>query len=179
MVGLLGFVLVVGALWKHVVITIPAGHHGVMFYRFGTGTVTEQTWGEGLYVIPPWNKLVSYETRLQAHTLRIEAPSLEGLQMGISVSLRYRPYVESLGYLHQDLGPEYFERLIVPELHMHLRRIFGRHSAHEIYNGDPQLLAEIARMPILGRLPRRAENGERPGAPPSAQPYVLLESSAS
>lgn len=174
-VALLGLALVAGALWKRIFITVPAGHHGVMFYRFGAGTVTTQIWGEGLYVIAPWNKLTPYETRLQARTVHLAVPSLEGLEMGVSVSLRYRPYVDSLGYLHQDLGPDYFERLILPELHIHLRRIFGRRGAQEIYTGDQELFTEVARMPLLSRLPRRAESGAEPGPSPSAQPYILLE----
>ena len=45
--------LCIGFLWNRMAVSIPAGHHGVMFRRFGTGTVTEVVWGEGFYIIPP------------------------------------------------------------------------------------------------------------------------------
>ena len=87
-------------LWKRMVITIPAGHHGVIFHRFQAGTATDRTLGEGIYLIAPWDLLTAYETRLQTRSVLLTVPSEEGLEMKISVALRFRPYRESLGYLH-------------------------------------------------------------------------------
>lgn len=177
--GLLLVAIFVGFLWKRVLVTIPAGHHGVMFYRLSTGTVTDKLWGEGLYIIAPWNYLTAYETRLQARTILLKVPSEEGLEMGVSLSLRYRPYVESLGYLHQDIGPDYFERLILPEVHGHLRKVLGKRKAQDIYTGAREIMEEIAHVPVLGRLRRELVAGDRSSdgldGPPAAKPYVLLE----
>lgn len=162
-------------LWKQMVITIPAGHQGVMFYRFQGGTVTDKAWGEGIYLIAPWNVLTAYETRLQTRSVVLTVPSEEGLEMKISVALRFRPYHENLGYLHRDIGPEYFERLIRPEVHGHLRRILGKRPAHDIYTGAQNILQEVARVPVLGRLGRAHDDAARPGASEGKAPYVLLE----
>lgn len=60
------FVAVV--LWDRVVITVPAGSGGVMWYRFFGGTV--DTPGpplrEGFHVIFPWDKIYVYELRIQS-----------------------------------------------------------------------------------------------------------------
>lgn len=174
LIGLLIPALACAGLWKKIFITIPAGHHGVMFHRFSGGTLTERVFGEGLYVVAPWNVLAPYETRLNSRTVALKVPSEEGLEMEISISLRYRPYLESLGYLHKDIGPDYFERLILPEVHGHLRKVLGKKKAQDIYTGAREILEEIANVPVLSRL------HSRPGAPlsqkvPEAVPYVLLE----
>lgn len=162
-------------LWKRMVITISAGHHGVIFHRFQAGTVTDRTLGEGIYLIAPWDVLTSYETRLQTRSVLLKVPSEEGLEMQISVALRFRPYRESLGYLHRDIGPEYFERLILPEVHGHLRKILGKRPAHDIYTGAQNILQEVARVPVLGRLTGAPDDVARPGVGEARAPYVLLE----
>lgn len=162
-------------LWSRIFVTVPAGHRGVMFYRFGSGTLTERSFGEGLYIIAPWNKLTVYETRLQSRTLLLKVPSEEGLEMAVSVSLRYRPSVESLGYLHQDIGPDYFDRLLLPEVHSHLRKILGKRKAQDIYTGAREVLEELSQLPVLGRLRREKSDGGPPQEPHSGAPYLLLE----
>lgn len=174
-VGLLVAGLFFCLLWKKIVITIPAGHQGVLFHRFQGGTVTEQTFGEGLYLIAPWNLLTPYETRLQTRSVVLKVPSEEGLEMKISVALRFRPYDESLGYLHRDIGPEYFERLILPEVHGHMRRILGKRPAHDIYTGAQTILHEVANVPVMGRLVRERSGDKQPGQQPEKIPYVILE----
>lgn len=174
-VGLLVTGLLFCLLWKKIVITIPAGSQGVLFYRFKGGTVTEQTFGEGLYLIAPWNILTPYETRLQTRSISLKVPSEEGLEMKISVALRFRPYNESLGHLHRDIGPEYFERLILPEVHGHMRRILGKRPAHDIYTGAQNILQEVANVPVMGRVVREGSGDKRPGEPPEKVPYVILE----
>ena len=174
-IGLLTSALLLGALWNRVVRTIPAGHHAVMYYRLDGGTSTARAWDEGLYLIAPWNKLTAYETRLQTRTVSLKVPSEEGMEMSVSVALRFRPYVESLGYLHKDVGPDYFERLILPEVHGHLRKILGKRKAQEIYTGANGVLEEIARVPVLSRLRVELGQGGRPDNLQQDPPYVLLE----
>lgn len=174
-VGLLASALLLGVLWQRMVRTIPAGHHGVMFYRLGIGTSTERAWDEGLYIIAPWNQLTAYETRLQTRSVSFKVPSEEGMEMNISVSLRFRPHAESLGHLHKDIGPDYFDRLILPEVHGHLRKVLGKRKAQAIYTGAHDILEEIAHVPLIGRLRWSTNQPGRSDQEVPAPPYVLLE----
>jgi regulator of protease activity HflC (stomatin/prohibitin superfamily) len=144
--------LLLGLIWPRMFITIPTGSHAVMYRYFGGGTVTKQVWGEGLHVIPPWDKLTAYETRLQQQTLQFEVLSDEGLSLDIDISVRFRPVVAMLGHLHQDVGPEYFTRMIQPDIMAHVRRTLGSRPAHEIYSSANDLLLELRRVPALARL---------------------------
>ena len=174
-VGLLAGALLGGVLWKRIVHTIPAGYHGVIFHRISGGTLTERAWDEGLHLIAPWDTLTMYETRLQTRTLLLKVPSEEGMELSVSVALRYRPSIESLGYLHKDIGPDYFNRLVLPEVQGHLRKILGKRPAHVIYTGSSGILEEVARVPMIRRLYRDTSQKDGPGELPASAPYVLLE----
>lgn len=144
--------LAVGFLWHRMFIIIPPGHSGVMYRTMYGGTVTNHVWNEGLHIIPPWDKLTSYETRLQQQTIKFIVLSDEGLNLGVQVAVRFRPHREQLGYLHRDIGEKYYERLVRPEVEAHIRRTFGNRPAHEIYASSRDVLQELNRVPALGRL---------------------------
>ena len=67
---LLVLTLVAVVLVPHVVVTVPSGYVGVLWKRFGNGTVIDprQLRGEGLRLLLPWNQLFLYDLRLQSMT---------------------------------------------------------------------------------------------------------------
>jgi regulator of protease activity HflC (stomatin/prohibitin superfamily) len=156
---------VVGFLWPRIFIRVPAGCSAVMYRFFLGGTVTDRIWGEGLNVIPPWDHLTVYETRMQQQKLKFDVLSEEGLDLPVEISVRYQPNKEMLGYLHQDIGVDYFERLIRPEVESHVRRTFGNRTAHEIYTSVRDVLQELGKISALGRLDD--DGGD-------ARPYVQI-----
>jgi regulator of protease activity HflC (stomatin/prohibitin superfamily) len=165
---LIVLLLALGFLWPRIFINIPAGSHAVMYRMFAGGTVTNRVWNEGLKIIPPWDSLTIYETRLQTKTIDFDVLSEEGLNLKVKVAVRYRPNREMVGFLHQDIGVDYFERLIEPEVHAHVRRTFGMRPAHEIYSSARDFLQELGQIPVLGRLE------ETEGAA-SSRPYVVIQ----
>jgi regulator of protease activity HflC (stomatin/prohibitin superfamily) len=154
--------LMLGFLWPRMFISIPAGHRAVMYRFFQGGTVTDRIWGEGLHVIPPWDNLTDYETRLQQQEIKFGVLSEEGLDLGILVSVRYRPNKDMLGYLHQDIGPDYFNRLIKPEVEAHVRRTLGSRPAHEVYTSTRDILQELGQIPALGRDEETQSDAKKP-----------------
>lgn len=160
--------LIIGFLWQRIFITVPAGSYAVMYRYFAGGTVTNRVWTEGLNIIPPWDTLTIYETRLNTRTLKFDVLSEEGLNLDVEVAVRYRPNKEMLGFLHQDIGTDYFNRLIEPEVHAHVRRTFGARPAHEIYSSARDFLQELGQIPVLGRL-------EESTGKPSSVPYVIIQ----
>ena len=64
-------------LYPYLVVTVPSGHVGVLWKRFGGGTVLDprQLKDEGLHLILPWNELFLYDLRLQSLTRRPTTPS--------------------------------------------------------------------------------------------------------
>ncbi len=160
--------LAIGFLWTRMFIVIAPGHRGVMYRTLSGGTVTNRTWDEGLHVIPPWDRMYKYEVRLKQSTVDFNVLSDEGLTLGVKVVVRHRPQEDMLGYLHRDIGPEYFERLIQPEAEAHIRRTFGGRPAHEIYAGVRDVLQEVGQFPLIGRAEIIAKQA-------STRPYLYVQ----
>lgn len=165
---LIVMLLAIAFLWPRIFIDVPAGSHAVMYRTFAGGTVTNRVWDEGLKIIPPWDSLTVYETRLQTRYIAFDVLSEEGLSLQVKVAVRFRPNKEMLGFLHQDIGVDYFNRLIEPEVHAHVRRTFGTRPAHEIYSSARDFLQELGQIPVLGRL-------EEASGHPTSRAYVVIQ----
>ena len=132
-------VLVSALLWRRVFVSIEPGEAGVL-YRFFTGTVTDRVYREGLHVIPPWDTMVHYETRRQVAMHAFDVLSVRGLPVHLELAIRYQPQVEQLGLLHRRIGPDYAERVVVPQTESVLRRELSRYTAEQIYTNEGGLL---------------------------------------
>ncbi|MCF8007854.1 MAG: hypothetical protein K9K84_10645, partial [Methylovulum sp.] len=78
MVLMLGLLL--AFFWSYIVITIKPGEVGVLFKRFGQGTVVDTLYQEGLTIIFPWNIMYKYDTRVQQHPYKMSTLTKEGLK---------------------------------------------------------------------------------------------------
>lgn len=131
---------------SYIFVTVPAGSRAVMFRRFSGGIEMSKTWGEGFHIIPPWDSLTIYETRLQEKTLDFPVLSRDGLTIDIITSVRFHPMGSRLPELHRDIGPEYFDRLIQPEVEAHLRKTMGDRTAYELYSNEGDILQEASQI---------------------------------
>ncbi|MBD3265262.1 hypothetical protein GF373_01210 [bacterium] len=134
-IGLFLFVAAVIYLWPMIFITIQSGERGVLYRRF-TGTVLEQEpLREGLHIIPPWDIIYIYNIRQQHTRHTFHVLSRDGLRVDITISIRQHPRRKGtdLNYLHEYLGPNYLQNVIVPEIEAALRFIVGKYEPEELY----------------------------------------------
>ncbi len=134
--------------WPRIFITINAGHAGVMFRRFAGGTVVDKIYPEGFYIIPPWDKLTVYDTRVQTVPQSLVALTKDGLHIKIIYSVRFHPEYDTLPLLHKIVGPYYAEKVVFPESEATIRDIVGRFSTKEIYSLKHSLVKPIVNKTI-------------------------------
>lgn len=115
-------------------ITIDSGQAGVMYKKFSGGTVTNESFQEGFHVIAPWNSMFIYDIRTQQVDLDMEALSKNGLTINLGVSVRYAPIASEIGFLHQQIGMNYLETIIIPEIRSSTRKIIGQYDPEELYS---------------------------------------------
>src|SRR5262245_35232141 len=98
-------------LFPHVVVTVPSGHVGVLWRRFGNGTVVDprQLRNEGLRGLLPWNLLYIYDLRLQSMTDTYNAISSDGVSLTATMNVRFRLQRDAVPVLHQAVGPDYLK----------------------------------------------------------------------
>lgn len=135
--GVMGFafVLILGMASCGMTTTMGAGEAGVRYSIFA-GTDMEITYGEGLKVHAPWVDVTRYNVRVQQRDEGITALSSDGLQIGMEVSIRWRPQTGDgrLPQLHTTYGPTYYETLVQPELRSAAREIVGQYTPEELYS---------------------------------------------
>lgn len=136
--GLLVLIFVLAAIWPRVVITIPAGSTGVLWLRFAGGTVIQPGLREGVHVIFPWDRIFIYNARIQEHTTDYEVISEDGLHIDIDVSFRWRISEQTVAELHRDLGENYVNVLLVPEIGSVTRQVIAQYTAEAFYSFDRQ-----------------------------------------
>jgi regulator of protease activity HflC (stomatin/prohibitin superfamily) len=84
-------------------------------------------------VIFPWDKIYIYDIRLQEHQAQYDVLAKDGLTMRVSISIRWKPIEADLGKLHQDVGPEYLDTLIIPIVGAFAREEIGQFDAEDLY----------------------------------------------
>jgi regulator of protease activity HflC (stomatin/prohibitin superfamily) len=148
---LLGIVL-----WPYMVITVPSGQVGVLWYRFlgfdaycfclvnrGTVLNPRELREEGLHIIAPWNKIFIYDLRLQSQSQQYHAISKDGVSVNVEINIRYQLLHNSVGVLHKFIGPDYFNTILSPEIGAQAREVISRYTAQEVYTSRDRIQQEI------------------------------------
>ncbi len=128
-------------LWPRIFVSLEAGWAGVIFSLF-TGTRTDHVYLPGLHIVPPWNTMIHYEIRKQVAMHGFDVLSVRGLTVHLELAIRYRPVVDQLGLLHKRIGPDYVQRVVVPQTESVLRRELSLHTAEAIYTNAGGLMNE-------------------------------------
>jgi len=122
--------------WPMIVYTVPAGHAGVLWYRFFGGTVTkpERILREGLHIIFPWDKIFIYDARLQRLDDSVVGLTVDGLSVTLKLAARFSIEKNYAGYLHQALGESYKDTLIHPQLRTTALTYISEQNAEDLYS---------------------------------------------
>ncbi len=123
-------------------ISIGPGHAGVL-YRFFVGTEMTKIYGEGLHVIFPWNRMYTYDMRLQMRGKEYTLLTNTGLPVTLKVAVRYRPDIRLLPTLHVNVGPDFLDKIVFPEIESVLRRYVGQYDPEEVYTSKRGFLESI------------------------------------
>jgi regulator of protease activity HflC (stomatin/prohibitin superfamily) len=147
--------LITIVLWPYVVVSVPTGQVGVLWYRLigfdpycmclvrGTVLDPREIREEGLHLIMPWNKLYLYDLRLESVTQTYNAISKDGVSMSVQVNVRYQLQHNSVAVLHKFIGPNYFATVISPEIGSQTRQIISQYTAEKVYTSREAIQDEI------------------------------------
>ena len=120
--------------FNNIFIVIYPGEGGVKYELFFGGTVVDRVYAEGFHLMWPWDKMYKYNVRVQQIAHEFDVLSKNGLKVHLYISIRYYPEYDLLAVLHQKVGPDYAEKVVIPEIEQVLRLIIGQMDADEVYN---------------------------------------------
>src|SRR6186997_87156 len=144
-------------LFPYAAVTVPSGHVGVLWKRFGGGTVLDprQVRDEGLHLIWPWNELFLYDLRLQSITETYNAISSDGVSLSSTMNIRFRLQRAATPVIHQALGPNYQQLLVRPGIGSLTREVMAQYTAEQVYSTARQEIQDKIRGLVESRLSQK------------------------
>lgn len=133
--------------FKRIVHLIHPGEAGVRWSLF-YGTQIGQVYSEGIHFISPLDKFYIYNVRIQEVSRELSVLSKSGLKVKLFLSIRYTPQKNLLGLLHQKVGPDYVNVVIIPEIEAVLREVIGTMDSEHIYTTGRQVIVEAVNYAI-------------------------------
>ena len=133
------FILLFGT---RVTYTVGPGQKAVVFYRFGKGLDKENVKNQGFHFIAPWNEKYIYNVRIQEDLSIMEVLSKNGLTIKTELSYRYKPVDDKVGYVHDDLGINYHDNIIIPEIRSVTREVIGEYLPEELYSTKREVIED-------------------------------------
>ncbi len=149
-----GSILLLLILYQTATISIRSGEAGVLYRQFGGGTVTDFYFSEGFHFIAPWNSMYVYNVRNQEQRETMEALSKNGLAIQIEMSIRYRPLIKQIGTIHQTIGQNYKDVIVMPEVRSAARLVVGRYDPEELYSTKRDFIQDEIFNDVRTRLER-------------------------
>jgi len=134
---------------------IPAGHRGVFFARFGGGTQFGNVYSEGFAWHLPWNKMNLYRTQIQEQKESLNVLSSNGAQIRMEVSILFRPEAAKLDSLHVEIGEDFYQQFVAPNLRSISRGVAGRYNPEEIYSTKRDEMATAIHTELSAELVER------------------------
>ena len=141
-------------LYPHMVVTVPSGEVGVLWKRFGGGTVLDprKLKNEGFNLISPWNRVFLYDLRLQSFTESYNAISSDGVSLTATIIVRFRLQRDAVPVLHQAIGPNYEHVLVQPGIGSLTRQVIAEYTAEQAYSTARQEIQDKIRNLVEERL---------------------------
>lgn len=123
-------------------LTIDSGSKGVLFKRFGGGLEKDKIYNQGFHVVAPWNNMIVYNVRIQEDFEEMSVLSKNGLTIDVDLSYRFTPVPGKIGYLHDEIGVDYQERIVIPEVRSATREVIGKYSPEELYSTQREAIQD-------------------------------------
>jgi regulator of protease activity HflC (stomatin/prohibitin superfamily) len=119
--------------------TVSPGQRGLRWYPFTEG-LTNETLKSGFYWRAPWNDVFLYDVRWQSYTESVDALSADDLLVKLRAAIIMRPQPEEVYFLAQEIGPDFYPRVVKPELLAAVRSVVSNYPMVTV----PEQSAEIA-----------------------------------
>ena len=121
---------------------IEAGEQGVLFKPFGGGLEKDKIYGQGFHVVAPWNEMLVYDVRTMEAFEKMSVLSKNGLTIEVDLSYRYQPDPKKIGYLHEEIGVNYLNKIVIPEIRSATREVIGKYLPEELYSSKREAIQD-------------------------------------
>jgi prohibitin 1 len=130
--------------------TIPSGRTGVEWSPMN-GTMN-RTLNDGFHFVSPFAKVYQVDLREQQRDVDLNVLADNGLDIDLKTSILYQPVAGQASQLIKEIGPQYYETVIGPQVRSSARRVVGRYSPEEIYSTKREQIEREIREDVDNKL---------------------------
>ncbi len=145
---ILVLIIILLAFFWRIFIIVHSGEAGVLYRPLSTGTETNYIYPERLHIIFPWNTMHIYNVRVQTVRHELSVLTNQGLPITLRLAIRFRPEYDMVALLHKNVGPDYVDKIIIPQIESVLRRNIGQLNPEDVYTNKEGVLNKIMRLAI-------------------------------
>ena len=157
-VAILLFFAIIG-FYVFCVSVISPDERGIVFRH--DGGLDKENIFSGHKITAPWDQLIIYNITTQEGSEQMSIQSKDGFTYRCKFTYRFRVKPNKIAFLHEEVGRDYHEIVIKPELRSVVREEFGRYTSTKI--------AAMENMQFGLEVYHRAQRGIE-------EKYLLLES---
>ena len=115
-------------------VTIQPGEAAVVFKKFSGGLDKDNVLGQGFHVIAPWNDVIKYDVKDQKAEETIDVLDKNGLSINVDVTILFKAISSKIGYIHENIGADYINIKVIPNMRSVVRQVMGNYTAEEIFS---------------------------------------------
>lgn len=111
---------------------VESNESGVLFKRFEGGLEKDQIYNQGIHPIAPWDRLIKYNTEIQEISETISVLTKDGKTYSFLYKCNFQCRSKDIGYLHEEIGGNYIQIILKPNMRTAIRETFGMYLLDEI-----------------------------------------------
>lgn len=127
------FIASILVLWPLVAVKIPVGNNGVLYRPLSNGVDEKLVLKEGFFLKLPWNTVTQYNIQLQTEKLELAVMTSDLLKTKVTLVFQYELYPNTLPLLHKYVGPDYLNKILIPQISSIARARIGMYPATKAY----------------------------------------------
>ncbi len=133
-VSVVGIVVLLLIFGSQMFFVLKPGERAIIFKKFGMGLDKENIFTPGFHVIAPWNDIFRYDVKEQKSEETMDVLDKGGLSINVDVTIIFNPFYNKIGFLHENIGYNYVNVMVIPNVRSAVRAVTGRYTAEEIYS---------------------------------------------
>lgn len=127
---------------------VPPEHLGVQYHRFGDGTNLDAVLPSGVHWSLPWDSVFHYPVTAQDLLSETRTVDPQGAPVKIGYLIRFELEPTRVAALHQEVGPDYLEKLVHPTINSALASVAATHPMEPHQIGAADEWSRLASMQI-------------------------------
>jgi regulator of protease activity HflC (stomatin/prohibitin superfamily) len=129
---------------------IEPGHRGLLFDP-SRGGLQREVLVPGRHPVGVYGRLDDFDVTYSTRNVALHTLTAEAITVDLKVSVIFRPIVSELYELDVQIGPNYYDEVVAPELLVATRNVFARHSVLDVGKANEKIEDEIE-AEIRGRI---------------------------